>query len=115
MDTSLSLPTPVATAVAAGPAVNRAITTKVQAVESSDNSATLPSNKPFVAQVVTARLSGSEFPENPTEIAPPERTLRPYNVPMLPYKGNDQTDAAPAAEAYPDSLTQPTDSDPAAA
>ena len=77
MDTSLSLPPPAAAAIAAEPAVNRAITTKVQAVESSDNSATLPSNKPLVAQVVTARLSGAEFPENPTEIAPPERTLRP--------------------------------------
>jgi hypothetical protein len=115
MDTSLSLPTPVATAVAAGPAVNRALTSKVQAVESSDNSATLPSNKPFVAQVVTARLSGSEFPENPTEIVPPERTLRPYNVPMLPYDGNDQAAAIPAPQASPDVQTQPDDSDPAAA
>ena len=89
MDTSLSLSTPTAAATAnAAPAVPRAITTKVQAVESGDKSATLPANTPFVAQVVTARLSGTEYPENPTEIVPPDRTLRPYDVPMLPYDGD---------------------------
>jgi hypothetical protein len=57
---------------------------KVPVVKGVDASATLPAEKPFVAQVVTARLSGTAFPENPGEIAPDERTLRPYNMPMLP-------------------------------
>jgi len=87
MDTSLNLPAPVAVANATTPPLPRAMTTKVQAIEATDNAATLRANKPFVAQVVTARLSGSEFPENPAEIAPADRTLRPYDVPMLPYDG----------------------------
>ncbi|PJI92389.1 hypothetical protein BC777_1238 [Yoonia maricola] len=95
MDTSLTLPQPAAVASTAAPTLPRAVTTKVQAIDSADNSATLPSNKPFVAQVVTARLSGSEFPENPSEIAPPERTLRPYDVPMLPYDGGETANNVP--------------------
>jgi len=87
MDTSLNLPAPAALANATTPPPPRAITTKVQAIEVTDDAATLPANKPFVAQVVTARLSGSEFPENLAEIAPADRTLRPYDVPMLPYDG----------------------------
>ncbi len=59
--------------------------TKVPATRASGGPATLPANKVFIAQVVSARLSGTAFPENPGEIAPPERTLRPYDVPMLPY------------------------------
>ncbi|EBA10633.1 hypothetical protein [Roseobacter sp. CCS2] len=108
MDTALSLPTPAAAATAAAPTLPRAVTTKVQAVESSDSSATLPSNKPYIAQVVTARLSGSEFPENPVEIAPPERTLRPYDMPMLPYDSSGETiDATPVggAQTVPEEST----------
>jgi len=93
MDTSLTFPTtPAVAATGTLPLLPRADTTKVQAVERSGLGATLPANKPFVAQVVTARLSGSEFPENPAEIAPPERTLRPYDVPMLPYDAAVETD-----------------------
>jgi hypothetical protein len=99
MDTSLSLPAPAATLTATSPVLPRAVTTKVQAVETADNSATLPAEKPFVAQIVTARLSGSEFPENPAEIAPPERTLRPYDVPMLPYDGGEPAATPPAPDA----------------
>lgn len=105
MDTTLTLSPPAAAATNAAPAVPRAITTKVQAIDSAENSATLPSNKPFVAQVVTARLSGSEYPENPSEIAPPERTLRPYDVPMLPYDSGEEAEDAPA----PPALTQADD------
>ncbi len=101
MDTSLNLSNPAAVASNTAPVLPRAVTTKVQAVEGTDNSATLPANKPFVAQVVTARLSGSEFPQNPAEIAPPDRTLRPYDVPMLPYDHGE----APGANA----LTSSTD------
>ncbi len=84
METSLNLAPPAAVSAQAAPIVERSLTTKVQAIEPSDDSAALPSSKPFVAQVVTARLSGAEYPENPAEIAPPDRTLRPYDVPMLP-------------------------------
>ncbi|MEL6684966.1 MAG: hypothetical protein AAFN63_13020 [Pseudomonadota bacterium] len=98
MDTALTLPPPAAAATSAAPAVPRAITTKVQAVDGADGSATLPANKPFVAQVVTARLSGYEFPNNPGEIAPPERTLRPYDMPMLPSDSSDAEEDAPAAQ-----------------
>lgn len=96
MDTSLNLPPPAAVAATTAPALPRAVTTKVQAVEQADNSATLPANKPFVAQVVTARLSGSAYPQNPSEIAPPERTLRPYDIPMLPYDNDDTGAEMPA-------------------
>ncbi len=88
MDTSLTLSSP-AVNTAATPPPPRAMTTKVQALEGGDTSATLPANKPFVAQLVTARLSGTDFPDNPSEIAPPDRTLRPYDVPMLPYDGEE--------------------------
>ena len=96
MDTSLTLSAPATAAVAASsPVLERANTTKVNAAERADRGATLPANKPFVAQVVSARLSGDEFPDNPAEIAPKERTLRPYDVPMLPYvaDGGDSTPA----------------------
>ncbi|WP_342071692.1 hypothetical protein [Yoonia algicola] len=112
MDTSLSLPAPAATLTATAPVLPRAVTTKVQAVETADNSATLPAEKPFVAQVVTARLSGSEFPENPAEIAPPERTLRPYDVPMLPYDAGATTATPPAPQADVGTQVQRKNVDP---
>lgn len=99
MDTSLNLPTTAAAAQNPAPVLQRAVTTKVQAVERTDDSATLPANKPFVAQVVTARLSGADFPENPIEIAPPERTLRPYDVPMLPSDNGKADPDVPALAA----------------
>jgi hypothetical protein len=106
MDTSLNLPAPAAVANATTPSLPRAITTKVQAIEVTDNAATLPANKPFVAQVVTARLSGSEFPENPAEIAPADRTLRPYDVPMLPYDGNTVDSASDTQQTLPSELAE---------
>ncbi|MFO8127370.1 hypothetical protein [Yoonia sp.] len=99
MDTSLNLLPLVTVAAAAAPALPRAVTTKVHAVQQAENSATLPANKPFVAQVVTARLSGSAYPENPSEIAPPDRTLRPYDIPMLPYDTSETRAEKPAADA----------------
>ncbi|HEV8034748.1 hypothetical protein [Yoonia sp.] len=98
MEIPLSFPAPAA-ATAVGPILPRAITTKVQAIEPTDPSATLPDNKHYVAQVVTARLSGAEYPDNPSEIAPPERTLRPYDVPMLPYESESATNPPTAADA----------------
>lgn len=84
MDTTLNTLMPAATIPQSSPVLERAKTTKVQAVDPDTGPAMLPDSKPFVAQVVAARLSGTDFPETLNEIAPPERTLRPYGVPMLP-------------------------------
>jgi len=75
--------------------------TKVPVVKGFDGAATLPANKPFVAQVVNARLSGADFPEQPSEIAPSERTLRPYGTPMLPSeeRASQETSEEKASEA----------------
>jgi hypothetical protein len=93
MDTSLNLSPTAGVIVQATPVLERSITTKVQAVEGHEDATTFPAEKPFVAQVVTARLSGAEYPENPAEITPTDRTLRPYDVPMLPY---DDEESLPA-------------------
>lgn len=85
MDTSLNLP-PTAAAVQAAPQMPRAVTTKVQSIEASENAATLPSNKPFVAQAVSAQLTGPEQQSEPSDIGSTERKLRPFGVPMLPYE-----------------------------
>lgn len=88
MDTSVTF-TPKS--VAAAPyVINRDQNrdTKVPVVERTEGAATLPANKPFVAQVVNARLSGTEFPDQPAEIVPDDRTLRPYGTPMLPHNGD---------------------------
>ena len=62
--------------------------TKVPVVERAEGAATLPANKPFVAQVVSARLSGTEFPDQPAEFLSDDRTLRPYGTPMLPHNSD---------------------------
>lgn len=105
MDTSLTF---APKAVAATPYVAKqepVRDTKVPVVQKSDDAATLPANKPFVAQVVNARLSGTEFPEQPSEITPTDRTLRPYDTPMLPSNGDtaEIQDTAPQdSNAKPD-------------
>ncbi|MFG5383499.1 hypothetical protein [Yoonia sp. R2-816] len=108
MDTTLALPPKNVATVAYVPEQMRVQDRKVPVVKELDRGATLPSDKMFVAQVVNARLSGTEFPENPGEIAPPERTLRPYSVPMLPFdkeepevevKDDGTVDAATPADA----------------
>ena len=102
MDTSLHLPTPTSLAVERTSVQERSVATKVAPVDANNKNTARPAEKPFVAQIVTARLSGTEFPQNPSEIAPPDRTLRPYDVPMLPYvaqsdtpNGTNRTDAGP--------------------
>lgn len=100
MDTSFSFPTaPVISAQSSVPVVPRAQITRVQAIPQSDSGATVPTNKPFIAQVVNARLSGAEFPEIPSEITPPERTLRPYDVPMLPFDAQEAAGQMALADA----------------
>ena len=106
MDTALNLPNSTAVATPSTPVVDRAITTKVTPIDASDKATTRPSERPFVAQVVSARLSGAAFPANPGEITPPERTLRPYDVPMLPSRED-----ADAPKSGPD-VTQDDQSGP---
>jgi hypothetical protein len=84
MDTALNIPAPTAMIAASGPVLERSITKKVTPVDVSGTAVTRPAEKPFVAQIVEARLSGTGFPDNPAEIVPKDRTLRPYDVPMLP-------------------------------
>ena len=100
MDTALNLPNTATVAASPTPVVERAVTTKVTPIDAADKATTRPDEKPFVAQVVSARLSGAEFPENPSEITPEDRTLRPYDVPMLPSR--DDAEAAPDAPASAD-------------
>lgn len=87
MDTTLALPTAKAVSPVPYALEQRQdyADDKVPTTQALDGITVRPTDQAFVAQVVTARLSGTAFPENPSEIAPPERTLKPYNVPMLPY------------------------------
>ncbi len=112
MDTALNLQSATPTIIAAAPAVERSVTTKVTKLEMSDGAATLPSDKPFLAQAVAARIEDSDYPDPPAEIAPPERTLRPYDVPMRPFdKGEtggsgDGVTATPSQPEWIDSAHQ---------
>ena len=94
MDTTLNLSSPTAMAATPVPVTDQAITRKVTPVDARNTQTTRPAEKPFVAQVVSARLSGTDFPQNPGEIAPADRTLRPYDVPMLPSREADELSAA---------------------
>ncbi|MDB4254558.1 hypothetical protein N9876_00245 [bacterium] len=94
MDTSLNLPATQAIPSAPSPVLDRSVTTKLAPIDAQDSAATRPTEKPFVAQVVNARLSGVDFPQNPSEITPQDRTLRPYDVPMLPYSAKPPTPEA---------------------
>ena len=104
MDTALNLQSATPTIIAAAPAVERAVTTKVTKLEKSDGAATLPSDRPFLAQAVAARIEDSDYPDPPAEIAPPERTLRPYDVPMLPFDKGEKGESGDAAALAPPQL-----------
>lgn len=84
METTLTIAPKGVSAITYVPEQVQRVDTQVPKVKAVDSAATLPADKIFVAQVVNARLSGTAFPENPSEIAPPERVLKPYNMPMLP-------------------------------
>lgn len=88
------------------------IDTQVPTVKSVESTPTLPADKVFVAQVVNARLSGIAFPENPAEIAPPERTLKPYDVPMLPYVKEEANSTVAAAKSDASSATNAAQGNP---
>ncbi|PUB18882.1 hypothetical protein [Yoonia sediminilitoris] len=106
MDTTLALP-PSAAASAIPYALEQRqayADDRVPPPKALDGISVIPSDKAFVAQVVNARLSGTAFPENPGEIAPPERTLKPYNVPMLPFEKEE-----PALEATEEDDSTVTD------
>ncbi len=111
MDTSLNLPATQAVPSAPSPVLDRSVTTKVAPIDTQDSGATRPTEKPFVAQVVNARLSGVDFPQNPSEITPHDRTLRPYDVPMLPHFAKPVT-ADAAAQTAPSATDAITKSDP---
>ena len=99
METNFYLaPKPVATTPALPAEVQPLSDKKVPAVKTIDGGATLPSDKAFMAQIVTARLSGTTFPENPDNIAPSERTLRPYSTPMLPSEKLPQEQDVPETD-----------------
>lgn len=109
MDLSLNLTPPTLQAAFAGPLVERQSTTRVTPTQKTETGTTLPSDKPFVAQVVSARLSGTDYPENPAEIAPEGRTLRPYGVPMLPFveEADGLAPVAAASTAAPPDSPEP--------
>lgn len=92
MDIALNLPNSNAVIAAPTQIIDRAATKKIAPINANDKTATRPSEKPLVAQVVSARLSGAEFPDNPSEIMPSERTLRPYDVPMLPSRDDERVE-----------------------
>ena len=104
MDPSLHL-TPTAPAAMPYTAQQRQLPdTLVAPVRSAQGSATLPPERPFVAQAVAARLDSS-FAEDPAEILPDDRILRPYGVPMLPAgKPDDDIMAQPATQDRPQKL-----------
>jgi hypothetical protein len=104
MDPSLHLtPTsPAAMPYAAQP--RQLPDTTVAPVRSLQAAATLPPERPFVAQAVAARLD-SGFAEDPAEILPDDRILRPYGVPMLPAdKPEDDITAPPSTQDRPQKL-----------
>ncbi|MBE0414617.1 hypothetical protein [Yoonia sp.] len=102
MDTSLNIAAKGIAAVASVAEPVKLIETTLPVVIGAAASVILPADKIFIAQVVTARLSGTEFPENPGEIAPADRTLKPYDVPMLPFdKPSTDHVSGPSTAAAP--------------
>lgn len=90
METTLTIAPKGISAIHYVPEQVQRVDTQVPKVKAVDSTATLPADKVFVAQVVNARLSGTAFPENPGEIVPPERVLKPYNMPMLPAEKEEE-------------------------
>ena len=89
MDISpISNPKAVATTAPVVP-IPQPVDTKVATIAASDRSASTRSQKPFIAQIVNAKLATSRFSEKETTTQASERVLRPYGVPMLPYQDND--------------------------
>ena len=110
MDTSLNLQATSVPVSSPTPVLDRSVTTKVAPINVSDTATTRPAESPFIAQVVNARLSGTDFPQTHSEIAPPDRTLRPYDVPMLPHA--QEPDAGNMSLDSPDSgLQNPAEAD----
>ena len=85
MDISPNLPPTTSLNAAPTTMLDRTAAKKVTPIDAGTKSMARPAESPFVAPVVTARLSETDFQQSPSEIAPPDRTLRPYGVPMLPF------------------------------
>lgn len=90
MEISQNPTAPAASLAWATRKVDRNPQTTVPAVRKADGPATLPANKPFVGQVVSAKLGAMEPVDDPVTPQQVERTLRPFGVPMLPYDKADQ-------------------------
>jgi hypothetical protein len=92
MDSSLHL-TPTSSAGVPYAAAPRQVPdTVVTPVKPAQGPATLPPERPTIAQVVSARLQDGGFASPPTEILPDDRVLRPYGMPMLPADKPDDGD-----------------------
>jgi hypothetical protein len=68
MDTSLNLPTLTSLAVAPTSVLVRFGTTKMTPIETSNKAFARTAKKPFAAQVVAARLSGTDFPQTQAKL-----------------------------------------------
>jgi hypothetical protein len=96
----ITAPKAVATAAPVEP-IPRPIDTKVPTIAALDRSATSSAQKRYIAPIVNAKLAGTSFSENESSPQAPERVLRPYGVPMLPYVDEEaptKTAEAPAPE-----------------
>ena len=97
----ITSPKAVATTAPVAPAPP-AVDTKVPTIAALDRSATALAQKPFIAPIVNAKLAASSFSEKDLTSQAPERVLRPYGVPMLPY----QDDAAPTKASSENSAVE---------
>ncbi|MCG3267333.1 hypothetical protein [Yoonia sp. I 8.24] len=97
--TPLNTPKTVATVAPVTP-IPQPVDTKVPTIAALERSATTLSQKPFIAPIVNAKLAGTGFSEKESTLQEPERVLRPYGVPMLPYDDDDApTKPAPETAA----------------
>ncbi|MDO6590295.1 hypothetical protein DS901_11675 [Loktanella sp. D2R18] len=94
--TPLTTPKAVATVAPVTP-IPQTVDTKVPTIAALDRSATALAQKPFIAPIVNAKLAGTSFSEKDSSMQAPERVLRPYSVPMLPYD-DDDAPTKPASE-----------------
>lgn len=96
----LTTPKAVATVAPVTP-IPQPVDTKVPTIAALERSATTLSQKPFIAPIVNAKLAGTDFSEKESPLQDPERVLRPYGVPMLPYDDDDApTKPAPETAAH---------------
>ncbi|SFR36170.1 hypothetical protein SAMN04488005_0932 [Yoonia tamlensis] len=91
----ITAPKAVATVAPVAP-VPRPVDTKVPTIAALDRTAITSEQKPFIAPIVNAKLAFTGLHEKNITAQQPERVLRPYGVPMLPYD-DDEAPTKPAA------------------